>query len=94
MCIGCRGFWRNWADVLPTISGAISLNYTDSFSAKYSKLLPLTVPTQDITFDITDTVSISNALKILPDNVNIDWVFIATGWLHDDILHPEKLGVA
>jgi len=55
-----------------------------------SKLLPLTVPTQDITFDINDTVSISNALKTLPDNVNIDWVFIATGWLHDDILHPEK----
>ena len=28
------------------------------------KLLPLTVATQDIAFDITDAVSISNALKL------------------------------
>ena len=55
-----------------------------------AKLLPLTVPTQDIAFDITDTLSIGDALKRLPDNINIDWVFIATGWLHDDLLHPEK----
>ena len=55
-----------------------------------AKLVKLRVPTQDIAFDITDSISINNALKILPENVNIDWVFIATGWLHDDILHPEK----
>ncbi|NOT84668.1 MAG: SDR family NAD(P)-dependent oxidoreductase [Methylococcaceae bacterium] len=54
------------------------------------KLLPLTMPTQDIAFDITDTHSISNALQALPDKAEIDWVFIATGWLHDDILRPEK----
>ena len=55
-----------------------------------AKLVKLRVPTQDIAFDITDSISINNALKILPENVNIDWVFIATGWLHDDIFHPEK----
>ena len=55
-----------------------------------SKLLPLTVPTQDIMFDITDAVSVCDALELLPGNVNIDWIFIATGWLHSDILYPEK----
>lgn len=55
-----------------------------------AKLQPLSVPTQDISFDITDRTSISNALKSLPDKLDIDWVFIATGWLHDDIRQPEK----
>lgn len=55
-----------------------------------AKLLPLNVPTQDITFDITDAASISNALQALPDKADIDWVFIATGWLHDDTMQPEK----
>jgi NAD(P)-dependent dehydrogenase (short-subunit alcohol dehydrogenase family) len=55
-----------------------------------AKLLPLSVPTQDIAFDITDATSISNALQALPDKAEIDWVFIATGWLHDDTTQPEK----
>ncbi|MEQ1637479.1 MAG: SDR family NAD(P)-dependent oxidoreductase [Methylococcales bacterium] len=54
------------------------------------KLLPLSVPTQDIAFDITDAARITNALQALPDKANIDWVFIATGWLHDDSMQPEK----
>lgn len=55
-----------------------------------AKLLPLTVPTHDIVFDLTDTNRISTAVQALPDKAEIDWVLIATGWLHDDVTKPEK----
>ncbi|OQX02827.1 MAG: hypothetical protein BWK73_41420 [Thiothrix lacustris] len=53
-------------------------------------LLPLNVATQDIGFDLTDEASMIAALQTLPDNADIDWVFIATGWLHDNDTQPEK----
>ncbi|SEB04012.1 hypothetical protein SAMN05660964_03256 [Thiothrix caldifontis] len=53
-------------------------------------LLPLSIATQDISFDLTDEASMITALQSLPDNAEIDWVFIATGWLHDNDTQPEK----
>jgi NAD(P)-dependent dehydrogenase (short-subunit alcohol dehydrogenase family) len=53
-------------------------------------LLPLGIATQDIGFDLSDEASISAALQTLPDKAEIDWVFIATGWLHDATTQPEK----
>lgn len=55
-----------------------------------AKLLPLNVPTQDIAFDISSDTSITAALQALPAKAEIDWVFIATGWLHDNTMQPEK----
>ncbi|SEB04320.1 NAD(P)-dependent dehydrogenase, short-chain alcohol dehydrogenase family [Thiothrix caldifontis] len=60
------------------------------FARNTTKLLPLPVVTQDFAFDITDAASITKALQALPDKVEIDWVFIATGWLHDNNMQPEK----
>lgn len=53
-------------------------------------LLPLNIATQDLGFDLTDEASMITALQTLPDNAEIDWVFIATGWLHDHDTQPEK----
>ena len=53
-------------------------------------LLPLSIATQDISFDLTDEASMISALQALPAKAEIDWVFIATGWLHDNTTQPEK----
>ncbi|MBJ6611821.1 MAG: SDR family NAD(P)-dependent oxidoreductase [Candidatus Thiothrix moscowensis] len=53
-------------------------------------LLPLSLATQDLSFDLTDEASMIAALQTLPNNAAIDWVFIATGWLHDHNTQPEK----
>ncbi|OQX07232.1 MAG: hypothetical protein BWK73_28660 [Thiothrix lacustris] len=53
-------------------------------------LPPLEITTQDLRFDLTDEASIMTALQALPDKAELDWVFIATGWLHDDTRQPEK----
>jgi len=59
--------------------------------ARNTAALPvLDIPTQDLRFDLTDEASIISALQALPDKAELDWVFIATGWLHDDMLQPEK----
>lgn len=55
-----------------------------------AKLLPLSVPTQDLAFDISSDTSITAALQTLHEKAEMDWVFIATGWLHDDTTQPEK----
>lgn len=44
----------------------------------------------DMAFDLRDEASISTALERLPDKSQLDWVFIATGWLHDEQFQPEK----
>ncbi|WP_308873535.1 NAD-dependent epimerase/dehydratase family protein [Thiothrix subterranea] len=59
--------------------------------ARNTAALPvLNIPTQDLRFDLTDEANIISALQALPDKAELDWVFIATGWLHDDTLQPEK----
>ena len=44
----------------------------------------------DIPVDLGDDLSIENALNSLPENTIIDWVFVASGWLHDEQTKPEK----
>lgn len=59
--------------------------------ARNTAALPaLDIPTQDLCFDLTDETSIITALQALPDKAELDWVFVATGWLHNDTLQPEK----
>ncbi|HRJ54416.1 MAG TPA: SDR family NAD(P)-dependent oxidoreductase [Candidatus Thiothrix moscowensis] len=53
-------------------------------------LLPLSIATQDLSFDLTDEASMIAALQTLPNNAAIDWILIATGWLHDHNTQPEK----
>jgi len=50
----------------------------------------LPLDTQDIAFDLSDESSIESAMMQLPERVKVDWVFIATGWLHDESHQPEK----
>lgn len=44
---------------------------------------------EDIRFDITDEASVQAAMTVLGDRP-IDWVFVATGWLHSPGYRPEK----
>ncbi len=44
----------------------------------------------DINLDLHDDHSIDNAILSIPENVKIDWIFIASGWLHNDQMKPEK----
>lgn len=55
-----------------------------------SALEALNVRTFDAQFDITCEPSIRNAIIRLPKEQSIDWVFMATGWLHDERHKPEK----
>ncbi|MGD1984526.1 MAG: SDR family NAD(P)-dependent oxidoreductase [Chromatiaceae bacterium] len=45
--------------------------------------------TLDLGFDITDEDSIIEAVGRL-DDTPVDWLFVATGWLHGDGRRPEK----
>lgn len=54
------------------------------------KLATLSQPTQDIAIDLTDESNIEAAVAQLPEKAEVDWVFVATGWLHDDRYQPEK----
>ena len=53
-------------------------------------LKPLHDGTVDIPLDIGDEQSIRMAAGQIPETLPIDWVFIATGWLHDSEHRPEK----
>lgn len=55
-----------------------------------STLQALDAPVQDIGFDITREDSIEQALAEIHATAPIDWVFVATGWLHDAETQPEK----
>lgn len=55
-----------------------------------SKLIDLEVSTQDLVVDFMDEKSIEAAALMLPEKFEIDLIFIATGWLHDDAHQPEK----
>ena len=59
-------------------------------SRNTQNLIPLDNKTLDISFELTDEASIIQATLSLQDQINIDWIFIATGWLHDNATQPEK----
>lgn len=44
----------------------------------------------DIEVDLSDDDSIETAISALPTEIYIDWVFVASGWLHDEQMKPEK----
>lgn len=44
----------------------------------------------DIQIDLSDDDSIDQAISALPQDSPIDWVFVASGWLHDEQMKPEK----
>lgn len=59
--------------------------------ARNTKSLPfLTANVLDIDVDLGDDESIDNAISALPENSPIDWLFVASGWLHDEQMKPEK----
>jgi NAD(P)-dependent dehydrogenase (short-subunit alcohol dehydrogenase family) len=55
-----------------------------------SKLQPLATSTVDVAFDIGEEDRIREAIARIPGELPIDWVFVATGWLHDAGVSPEK----
>jgi len=50
----------------------------------------MAVSTIDIGFDIGEESRIREAVAEIPEQLTIDWVFVATGWLHDNGRGPEK----
>lgn len=87
-------------------SGGIGQAYCKNIIAEYpdiqlirmardiNKLSPLTGNIVDIEIDLCDDDSIKKsidlAMSALPDIKTIDWVFVASGWLHDESTKPEK----
>jgi NAD(P)-dependent dehydrogenase (short-subunit alcohol dehydrogenase family) len=55
-----------------------------------ARLEALSRPTIDLPCDIADESSIAAAVAELPPAACIDWVFVASGWLHDAQRKPEK----
>jgi NAD(P)-dependent dehydrogenase (short-subunit alcohol dehydrogenase family) len=54
------------------------------------RLEPLSVDCHDIAFSLDDEQAIAGAVSQVPAGFPLDWVLIATGWLHDDERQPEK----
>ena len=83
-------------------SGGIGQAYCQQIAAQFpdvnlirmardvSQLVGLDVATQDLSVDLMDESSIETAASSLPEKSEIDLIFIATGWLHDDEHQPEK----
>jgi len=87
-------------------SGGIGHAYCENIIAQYpdvqlirmarniNTLSPLKGNIVDIEVDLCDDTSIEKsidrAMSALPDAKKIDWVFIASGWLHDESTKPEK----
>lgn len=53
-------------------------------------LAPLTAASVDIRLDITEEQQIRDAVALIPEAPPIDWILVATGWLHDAGRRPEK----
>ena len=53
-------------------------------------LEPLTTASVDVRLDIAEEPQIRDAVARIPETPPIDWVFVATGWLHDAEHRPEK----
>ena len=59
--------------------------------ARHSEALPaLPNASQSLPFDLLDELSINAAVEQLATDKPIDWIFVATGWLHNDQYQPEK----
>lgn len=73
---------------------AIAIRYPDATLIRMArdpeKLMGLNCKTIDISFDLADAHSLQQAIEKIPTDINIDWAFIATGWLHDETTQPEK----
>lgn len=78
-----QAFCQQLAVQFPDVHLIRLARHTDS-------LLPLSIATQDLSFDLTDEASMIAVLQTLPNNAAIDWILIATGWLHDHNTQPEK----
>lgn len=50
----------------------------------------LDADTVDIALELNEAASIREAVERIPPKRHVDWVFVATGWLHDDGYGPEK----
>ncbi|PWQ94100.1 SDR family NAD(P)-dependent oxidoreductase [Leucothrix arctica] len=72
----------------------VAMQYPDAKLIRLARspksLAKLSIETQDLAFDLADEKSIQSAIARLPEKVEVDWLFIATGWLHDDSHQPEK----
>jgi len=55
-----------------------------------SRLPPMAVSTVDIGFHFGEENRIREAVAEIPERLPIDWVFVATGWLHNNGRGPEK----
>jgi len=83
-------------------SGGIGQSYCENILAQYPdiQLIRMARNTQnlseldgnilDIKVDLSDDSSIDNVISVLSNNTKIDWVFVASGWLHDEQMKPEK----
>jgi flavin reductase (DIM6/NTAB) family NADH-FMN oxidoreductase RutF/NAD(P)-dependent dehydrogenase (short-subunit alcohol dehydrogenase family) len=59
--------------------------------ARNTKKLPLlATDVLDIEVDLSNDDSIDDAISALPKTLPIDWIFVASGWLHDEQMKPEK----
>ncbi|MGB0866877.1 MAG: SDR family NAD(P)-dependent oxidoreductase [Granulosicoccaceae bacterium] len=57
---------------------------------KLEKLLPLHGDVTDIALDLSCDDSIALAMQALSPDIHFDWIFVASGWLHDSDTNPEK----
>jgi flavin reductase (DIM6/NTAB) family NADH-FMN oxidoreductase RutF/NAD(P)-dependent dehydrogenase (short-subunit alcohol dehydrogenase family) len=83
-------------------SGGIGQAYCENIIAQFpdvqlirmarniKKLPPLAADVLDIEVDLSNDDSIDNAISALSQPCPIDWIFVASGWLHDDQMKPEK----
>jgi flavin reductase (DIM6/NTAB) family NADH-FMN oxidoreductase RutF/NAD(P)-dependent dehydrogenase (short-subunit alcohol dehydrogenase family) len=83
-------------------SGGIGASYCENIVTQYpdaqlirmsrstKKLSSLGSNVLDIEVDLCNDGSIDDAISALPNNIAIDWIFVASGWLHDENMKPEK----
>lgn len=76
-------FCRRLAELAPGIEIARLARDT-------ARLAPLPTATHDVAFDIADEDAIYEAVSALPAGFAPQWVFVATGWLHEAGRQPEK----
>ncbi len=73
---------------------AIAIRYPDATLIRMArdpeKLADLNWKTIDIQFNLASEESLQQAVDNIPTDINIDWAFISTGWLHDENTQPEK----
>jgi len=74
--------------------GAVSSHYPEATLIRMARnpddLQALPSETLDLPFDIDDERQMEQATARIPPEQQVDWLFIATGWLHDEAYSPEK----